>query len=52
MFTLKNILTLDDKYPLGIGAVEDVLGPTLFLLSDQAKWITGAEIVVDGGASL
>ena len=43
---------MNNKYPLGIGKVEDVIGPILFLLSDKAKWITGSELIVDGGASL
>ena len=34
---------------LGIGNPEDVSGMVLFLLSDRAKWITGTDIVVDGG---
>ncbi|MBD1152578.1 SDR family oxidoreductase [Pelagibacterales bacterium SAG-MED22] len=43
---------LNKEYPLGIGKVENVIGPILFLLSDESKWITGNEIIVDGGASL
>jgi 3alpha(or 20beta)-hydroxysteroid dehydrogenase len=36
--------------PLGrIGQVADVVGPVLFLLSDEARYVTGAELVVDGG---
>lgn len=34
---------------LGIGKPEDVSGMVLFLLSDAARWITGTDIVVDGG---
>lgn len=34
---------------LGIGSPEDVSGTVLFLLSDAARWITGTDIVVDGG---
>ena len=34
---------------LGIGEPEDVSGMVLFLLSDRAKWITGTDVVVDGG---
>ena len=37
-------------YPLGrVGEVHDVVGPVLFLLSDEAAWVTGAALVVDGG---
>lgn len=37
-------------YPLGrIGEPEDVVGATLFLASDEAAWITGAVLPVDGG---
>ncbi|PXV67981.1 NAD(P)-dependent dehydrogenase (short-subunit alcohol dehydrogenase family) [Dysgonomonas alginatilytica] len=37
-------------YPLGkIGEAEDVAQAALFLASDQAKWITGSIMSVDGG---
>jgi len=38
-----------DKYPLGIGSAEDVANAILFLLSEKSKWITGTEIILDGG---
>lgn len=34
---------------LGIGKPEDVSGMVLFLLSDRASWITGANFPVNGG---
>ena len=37
------------KHPLGIGEPEDVANACVFLLSDAAKWITGTNLVVDGG---
>ena len=37
------------SYPLGIGQTEDVANACVFLLSDAAKWITGTNLVVDGG---
>jgi NAD(P)-dependent dehydrogenase (short-subunit alcohol dehydrogenase family) len=37
------------EYLLGIGTSEDVSGMVLFLLSNRARWITGADFVVDGG---
>ncbi|MCD6219625.1 SDR family oxidoreductase [Candidatus Calescamantes bacterium] len=41
------------SFPLGrIGKPEDVAPVVLFLASDQAHYITGANIVVDGGFSL
>ena len=37
--------------PLGrVGEAEDIARCALFLASDDAAWISGAEIVVDGGA--
>jgi len=36
--------------PLGrVGTPEDVANAVLFLASDMSKWITGAQLVVDGG---
>lgn len=37
------------EYLLGLGTPEDVSSMVLFLLSSRAKWITGADFVVDGG---
>ena len=38
-----------DWHLLGIGEPQDVSGVVLFLLSDRARWITGTDVVVDGG---
>jgi NAD(P)-dependent dehydrogenase (short-subunit alcohol dehydrogenase family) len=41
------------RTPAGkIGDVEDVANAVVFLASEQAKYITGAELCVDGGAHL
>jgi NAD(P)-dependent dehydrogenase (short-subunit alcohol dehydrogenase family) len=40
-------------HPLGrMGAPEDIAHMALFLISDQASWITGQAIAVDGGFSV
>ena len=52
IYNKKYIEKINNEYPLGIGKAEDVTGPILFLLSEESKWITGSEIIVDGGASL
>jgi meso-butanediol dehydrogenase/(S,S)-butanediol dehydrogenase/diacetyl reductase len=37
-------------YPVGrVGEPEDVVGAALFLASDEAAWISGAVLPVDGG---
>ena len=41
---------LSDKVPMGrLGKAEEIVGAVVFLASDAASFVTGAEIVVDGG---
>jgi len=40
------------EYLLGLGEPGDVAGPAVFLLSGASKWMTGAELIVDGGLTL
>ena len=40
---------IKEKHPLGLGSPEDVANACVFLLSDAAKWITGTNLIVDGG---
>ena len=37
------------KRPLGLGEPEDVAHAVAFLLSDASRFITGTQLVVDGG---
>ena len=40
-------------YPLRrLGEIDDVAGPVAFLLSDDAAWITGQTLAIDGGAGI
>lgn len=39
------------SHPLGLGRPEDVAAAIVFLLSSDARWITGSELVIDGGQS-
>ena len=43
---------LIDAHPLGIGQPEDIYGMVSFLLSENAKWITGQQITIDGGRTI
>jgi len=36
-------------FPMGLGKPSDIAATAMFLLSDGARWITGQNIVVDGG---
>ncbi|AUG56831.1 MAG TPA: SDR family oxidoreductase [Acetivibrio sp.] len=49
MITEEQINVLMSKIPLGLGEPADIANPIVFLLSNAAKWITGTNMVVDGG---
>ena len=49
-FLSEEVINQDKKkYPLGYGEPEDVALPIVFLLSDASRWITGHDLVLDGG---
>jgi NAD(P)-dependent dehydrogenase (short-subunit alcohol dehydrogenase family) len=41
--------TAEANHPLGFGEAHDVANAILFLLSDASRWITGTNLIIDGG---
>ena len=39
------------KHPLGLGKTNDVANGCIYLLSDASKWVTGTNLIIDGGFS-
>jgi len=39
-------------YPLGLGTTQDISSAVKFLISDEARWITGQQLTVDGGRTI
>ena len=46
------IQRMASTYPLGLGNVSDICLATKFLLSEDSRWITGQQLVVDGGRTI
>ena len=40
---------LEDNHLLGLGECSDISNACIYLLSDAAKWVTGQNLIVDGG---
>lgn len=40
---------ITELHPLGLGEPEDVAYACVYLLSDASRWITGTNLVIDGG---
>jgi NAD(P)-dependent dehydrogenase (short-subunit alcohol dehydrogenase family) len=59
---VRELLALGEQSPLRavigatatgtLGEPEDVVYAAMYLLSDEAKWVSGAHLVIDGGASV
>lgn len=43
---------LNQDYPLGIGSPNQISPIVEFLISEKSSWITGQEIIVDGGRTI
>jgi len=49
LLTEEQVKKLEQSFPLGVGNSEDVARAAAFLLAPQNTWITGIDLVVDGG---
>jgi len=41
-----------ENYPLGYGDPTDIAYAIIYFISDASKWVTGANLIMDGGATL
>ncbi len=46
------IQRVEPKYPMGTGSPDKIAPTVRFLLSDDASWVTGQQIAIDGGRSI
>lgn len=42
----------EQRYPFGYGLPDDVAYAAIYLLSDASKWVTGTNLLLDGGLTL
>lgn len=49
--TPEQLSKLEEEHPLGFGEPEDVAPLIAFLISDSSRWMTGSNVVIDGGYS-
>jgi NAD(P)-dependent dehydrogenase (short-subunit alcohol dehydrogenase family) len=47
----QNLKDIFDMHPLGYGNPSDVANGCIYLLSDASKWVTGTNLIIDGGYS-
>lgn len=43
---------LKRDYPLGFGQPEDIINAVEFLISEKSRWITGQQMIIDGGRTV
>ena len=49
---LENIDKIVNMHPLGLGDTIDIFNCINFLISKESRWITGQNIIIDGGYSI
>ena len=40
---------IEELHPLGLGQTTDISNACIYLLSDAARWVTGQNLIIDGG---
>jgi NAD(P)-dependent dehydrogenase (short-subunit alcohol dehydrogenase family) len=50
--TQESIDNIINSHPLGLGKPEDIAYACIYLLSEEARWITGSNLIIDGGYSI
>jgi NAD(P)-dependent dehydrogenase (short-subunit alcohol dehydrogenase family) len=45
----ESLKKIEGLHLLGLGKTEDVANACVYILSDSGKWITGTNLIVDGG---
>ncbi len=50
--TKEELSAEEARYPLGFGESDDIAYAAVYLLSDVSKWVTGSDMIVDGGQSI
>ena len=51
-FSDNDLSIQETKTPLGFGEPSSIANGCIYLLSDASKWVTGTNLVIDGGQSL
>ncbi|MDE7382174.1 MAG: SDR family oxidoreductase [Muribaculaceae bacterium] len=41
-----------ESFPMGLGRTEDIAKGIRFLISDDSRWITGQQLIIDGGRTV
>lgn len=53
IFENKEVLDrMANAYPLGFGKPEDIYNVVEFLLSENSRWVTGQQFIIDGGRTI
>lgn len=47
-----DVADVESQYPMGLGGVSDLFGIYDLLISNESRWITGQNFILDGGRSL
>ena len=51
-FSEEDMVKQAEMIPLGFGTVDDIAYGCIYLLSDAGRWITGTDLIIDGGQSI